>query len=622
MKGRRQPGVMICGRFGRPAHATSLERMEMGSLQISGPAEDGAAAPTQPSAPDRELKSVFNNRYEILSELGRGAMGVVYKAEDRVIGRTVALKTIAVGREAPDHDQIIERLKSEAKAAGSLDHPNIITIYDVGNDGDRVYLSMQFVEGSTLATMLEGTNLRPGQLTLLSYAEQICNAVAFAHERGVVHRDLKPSNLMLTPQGQIKVLDFGIAKKGDASLTQSGMVVGTPSYMAPEQATGKEVDHRSDIFSLGAVLYELFTGKKAFHADSITAVLYKVMHEAPEAPAAIDPTIPPGLEAAIRKALEKDPNQRFQNCVELRDTLRKEAVLLRTTSARILAKPLLESGNHKRITGAKRKSGRALMVVLAACILLAAAAIAVWPQRTRMPRLMRFISYVQHLSLHHKGASTPSDSTSPATSGGVPATAGKDAAANVPTTAAAPATVIPDATGKIDAQVQNSASGSSQPTAAQTVTNPAQPAVQLAPEAVDKASPPSSSGMQVHSSATNASSSSPAGKDSRNETEPGTVASTQEDPATDRQAAAPSETPDEAVTPKRPKPFVPPTPAVVEGFTRKDIPDLLRKADTAAGSGDYKSAVYEYDIVLRLDRANARAHEGLRRAREAEKERR
>ncbi|HEY1528501.1 MAG TPA: protein kinase [Candidatus Angelobacter sp.] len=604
----------------------------MGSLQISGPAEDGAAATTQPSAPDRELKSVFNNRYEILSELGRGAMGVVYKAEDRVIGRTVALKTIAVGREAPDHDQIIERLKSEAKAAGSLDHPNIITIYDVGNDGDRVYLSMQFVEGSTLASMLEGTNLRPGQLTLLSYAEQICNAVAFAHERGVVHRDLKPSNLMLTPQGQIKVLDFGIAKKGDASLTQSGMVVGTPSYMAPEQATGKEVDHRSDIFSLGAVLYELFTGKKAFHADSITAVLYKVVHEAPEAPAAIDPTIPPGLEAAIRKALEKDPNQRFQNCVELRDTLRKEAVLLRTTSARILAKPLLESGNHKRITGAKRKSGRALMIVLAACILLAAAAIAVWPQRTRMPRLMRFISYVQQLSRHHKGTSTPSDSTSPATSGSVPATAGKDAAANVPTTAAAPATEVPDAAGKIDTRVQNSATGSSPPTAAQTaatqtganqtITNPAQPAVQLAPEAVDKTSPPSLSGVQVHASATNASSSSPAGKDSRNESEPATVASTQEDPTADRQATAPLETPDEAVTPKRPKPFVPPAPAVVEGFTRKDIPDLLRKADTAAGSGDYKSAVYEYDIVLRLDRANARAREGLRRAREAEKERR
>src|SRR5712675_1796294 len=302
----------------------------MGSLRISGPADDGAVASTQPSAEQRELKTAFNGRYEIVSELGRGAMGVVYKAEDRVIGRTVALKTIAVGREAPDHDDIIERLKSEAKAAGSLDHPNIITIYDVGNDGDRVYLSMQFVEGATLAAMLEGKNLRPGQLTL------------------------------------------------------SGMVVGTPSYMAPEQATGKPVDQRSDIFSLGAVLYELFTGKKAFHADSVTAVLYKVVHEEPELPATIDPAIPPGVEAAIRKALAKDPGMRFQSCVELRDTLRREAVLLRTASAKILAKPLLESTKHTRFA-AKGKSRHALSLLLAGCIILASAAIMVWPQRSKMP---------------------------------------------------------------------------------------------------------------------------------------------------------------------------------------------------------------------------------------------
>ncbi|MGZ4875183.1 MAG: protein kinase domain-containing protein [Candidatus Angelobacter sp.] len=597
-----------------------MDRTEMGSLQISGPAEDGAVAPTQPSAQERELKTAFNGRYEILSELGRGAMGVVYKAEDRVIGRTVALKTIAVGREALDHDDVIERLKSEAKAAGSLDHPNIITIYDVGNDGDRVYLSMQFVEGSTLAAMLDGTNLRPGQLTLLSYAEQICNAVAFAHERGVVHRDLKPSNLMLTPQGQIKVLDFGIAKKGDASLTQSGMVVGTPSYMAPEQATGKPVDQRSDIFSLGAVLYELFTGKKAFHSDSVTAVLYKVVHEDPELPATIDPSIPPGIEAAIRKALAKDPGMRFQSCVELRDTLRHEAVLLRTASARILAKPLLESGKHKRLAG-RGKSRRALPILLAACIILASAAIVVWPQRAKMPRLTRFVSYVQHFGKHPGGNGTPAASTVPAPTNVTAAIVTKDAATNVPA-AGSPATAAPEAAVRLESQPQDStavSSPSQQAGAAQPQTVP----VQSTAEAADNKITQLGASAPGHAAVANAPSSSAVGKDPKNETEPMAVATSPEDQSADRPASSvSSDVSDEAAAPKRARPFVPPAPAVVEGFTRKDIPDLLRKADAAAGSGDYKSALYEYDIVLRLDRVNARAREGVRRAREAEKERR
>ncbi|HEY5026869.1 MAG TPA: protein kinase [Candidatus Angelobacter sp.] len=598
----------------------------MGSLQISGPAEDGGVAPTERTAQERDLKTAFNGRYEILSELGRGAMGVVYKAEDRVIGRTVALKTIAVGREAPDHDDVIERLKSEAKAAGSLDHPNIITIYDVGNDGDRVYLSMQFVEGSTLAAMLDGANLRPGQLTLLSYAEQICNAVAFAHESGVVHRDLKPSNLMLTPQGQIKVLDFGIAKKGDASLTQSGMVVGTPSYMAPEQATGKPVDQRSDIFSLGAVLYELFTGKKAFHADSVTAVLYKVVHEEPDLPATIDPSIPPGVEAAIRKALAKDPGMRFQSCVELRDTLRKEAVLLRTASARILAKPLLESDNHKRIIGAKGRSRRTLPILLAACIILASAAIVVWPQRGKMPRLMRFIGYVQHFGKHPSGNAAPDASTAPTATSVTAAIAPKSAAVNVPA-AESPATAAPETTVKPEALIQNSTTASSSARQSMTAMPPlaVQPQAVSGPSAGDASDgkstvPPANA--QGHAVST-ASPTSVSSKDSKNEPEPIALAPTTADQPADRPAsAAPSETSDEQAAPRRVRPAVPPPPAVVEGFTRKDIPDLLNKADAASGGGDYKSAVYEYDIVLRLDRVNARAREGLRRAHEAEKEKR
>ncbi|HEV7521753.1 MAG TPA: protein kinase [Candidatus Angelobacter sp.] len=589
----------------------------MGSLRISGPADDGAVASTQPSAEQRELKTAFNGRYEIVSELGRGAMGVVYKAEDRVIGRTVALKTIAVGREAPDHDDIIERLKSEAKAAGSLDHPNIITIYDVGNDGDRVYLSMQFVEGSTLAAMLEGKNLRPGQLTLLSYAEQICNAVAFAHERGVVHRDLKPSNLMLTPQGQIKVLDFGIAKKGDASLTQSGMVVGTPSYMAPEQATGKPVDQRSDIFSLGAVLYELFTGQKAFHADSVTAVLYKVVHEEPELPATIEPAIPPGVEAAIRKALAKDPGMRFQSCTELRDTLRREAVLLRTASAKILAKPLLESTRHTRFA-AKGKSRRALPVLLAACIILMSAAAVIWPRRARMPKLMRLISYVQHFGKHQDSNGTPA--TAPVATA---VTAPNDTAANVQAAATA-SPAGPEATVKPESHPQDSpAVTSSLP---QEVAIPAQAVPAPALSTVETAS--SNTGQvpvsaQGHAAVMGALPISTNTKDLKKETAAVGGAPLPTDQPAERQASAvTSETSDEPISPKRIRPVAPPAPTVVEGFNRKDIPDLLRKADAAAGSGDYKSAVYEYDIVLRLDRVNTQAREGLRRAREAEKERR
>jgi serine/threonine protein kinase len=579
----------------------------MGSLEISGPATEHADAHS-PSAAEKDLKSAFNERYEIISEVGRGAMGVVYKAHDRVIGRTVALKTILVGREAPDHDEVIERLKSEAKAAGSLDHPNIVTIYDVGHDGDRVYLSMQFVEGSTLAAMLDGKNLRPGQLTLLSYAEQICNAVAFAHERGVVHRDLKPSNLMLTPQGQIKVLDFGIAKQGDASLTQSGMVVGTPAYMAPEQATGKDVDQRSDIFSLGAVFYELFTGQKAFHADAVTAVLYRVVHEEPEAPMAVNPMVPQGLDAAIRRALEKDANLRFQNCVELRDKLRKEAVLLRTSSARILAKPLLESGKHKRLMG-KGERGHGLAIVLALCFVLAAAVVVVWPQRSKIPPLMQFISYVQQVARHQRNSEQVPQSQAATVA------AGSTKSSETPSQTAVAVPVTPDAASKGQdpaAVSQQSMPAPTQPVPVQANdTNENQSGKH---EATDGNVPSHPAAMATSPVAV-------APKEVKSEADPTTTAA--DEPSAEAFSSEAVNEPTDATTaPKRARIIVQPAPAMVEGFTRKDISDLLGKADSAAGSGDYKSALYEYGIVLRLDRANARAREGLRRVHEAEKERR
>jgi eukaryotic-like serine/threonine-protein kinase len=261
-------------------------------------------------------------RYIMMNELGRGAMGVVYKAYDRSIGRLVALKTIPLEVEEAERGALVDRLKAEARTAGILDHPNIVTVFDVGEEAGLFYFTMQLVDGRTLAEVRDSRELLPLD-KLFTYADEICAAMSFAHKAGVIHRDLKPSNLMLTSAGNIKVMDFGIAKLGDSGLTKAGMVLGTPSYLAPEQAGGRRIDHRADIFSLGAVLYEMFTGEKAFAGESTTAIIYKVMNDDPIPPRAIEPSLPPQLDGVIKKALAKDPMQRYQSCDELREALRQ-----------------------------------------------------------------------------------------------------------------------------------------------------------------------------------------------------------------------------------------------------------------------------------------------------------
>jgi eukaryotic-like serine/threonine-protein kinase len=261
-------------------------------------------------------QGVSEGRYQILGELGRGAMGVVYKAYDKEIGRTVAMKTIPLEVPPEERDALVDRLRQEARTAGCLDHPNVITIFDVGEEGGLFYVTMQYVQGETLSDILAKKNLL-SVMSVVELMDQVCSGVGFAHQAGIIHRDLKPSNLMITKQGNAKVLDFGIAKLGDAGLTRAGMIVGTPSYLSPEQAAGRRLDQRSDIFALGAVLYEALTGERAFPGESTTSIIYKVMNEDPVPVSAIEPTLPLELDAITRKALAKDPNRRFQTCEDM-----------------------------------------------------------------------------------------------------------------------------------------------------------------------------------------------------------------------------------------------------------------------------------------------------------------
>src|SRR6267142_210143 len=263
-------------------------------------------------------------RYEVVSELGRGAMGVVYKAVDPVIGRTVAVKTIKLSEEGTglSRPELLARFQTEARAAGLLTHPNIVVVFDAGEEDGLYYITMELVEGKSLQAMLDAGQAFPLPRTL-RIMEQTCSALQFAHERSVVHRDIKPANLMLTGDDTVKITDFGTAKILQfGTVQQTAHVMGTPSYMSPEQVKGRAVDGRSDIFSLGVMLYELVTGEKPFPGQNITTVIYKIVNEGPVPPRQIDPSIHPGISAVVMKALEKEPEQRYQSCREMLEDLK------------------------------------------------------------------------------------------------------------------------------------------------------------------------------------------------------------------------------------------------------------------------------------------------------------
>ncbi len=275
-------------------------------------------------------------RYEIVGELGRGAMGVVYKAADPVIGRTVAVKTIRLSEEGTgmSRPELLQRFQMEAHAAGLLTHPNIVVVYDAGEEeGGLFYITMELVEGKSLQVLLDAQQAFPLP-RVLRIMEQACAALQFAHERNVVHRDVKPANLMLTTDDTVKVTDFGTAKILQFGTThQTAHVIGTPSYMSPEQVKGRAVDGRSDIFSLGVLLYEMVTGEKPFPGQNITTVIYKIVNESPVPPRQIDASIHPGISQVVMKALEKDPDSRYQSCREMLEDLKNYRSLGGSTEA-------------------------------------------------------------------------------------------------------------------------------------------------------------------------------------------------------------------------------------------------------------------------------------------------
>lgn len=279
-------------------------------------------------------------RYEIVSELGQGAMGVVYKARDPLIDRIVAIKTINLSLALDEKEEYEGRFYQEAKAAGRLSHPNIVTIYDVGKSDDIAYIAMELLEGRELRDILNGGQRLPVD-EVLAIVMQVARGLAYAHEKGIVHRDVKPSNIMVIHEGHAKITDFGIARMASAGVrTQTGMVLGSPKYMSPEQVMGKLTDQRSDIFSLGVMLYEMLTGQPPFIGENVNAIMYQTLNAIPAAPGSMNPMVPDMLNFIVAKALAKGLDNRYQNAKDFADDLRAcRDTLPRSSSLIDLSKP-------------------------------------------------------------------------------------------------------------------------------------------------------------------------------------------------------------------------------------------------------------------------------------------
>ena len=271
-------------------------------------------------------------RYEILDKLGEGAMGVVYRARDASLGRVVALKMLSADLGA--EEELHQRFQREAEAIGRLSHPNIVTVYDVGEASGQLYMAMELLEGDDLRSLIEkrATIALADRVRILI---QICTGLAYAQSRGVVHRDIKPANILVGSDGRAKILDFGLARvSARSTITRRGVILGTPDYMAPEQAMGKGVDRRSDVFSAGAVFYEFLTLEKPFKGKTLHAVLYQIISDDPEPVLTVNPEVPVRLAAIVHRMLRKDPDLRYGAMEDVARDLSDLHVALRSSGGR------------------------------------------------------------------------------------------------------------------------------------------------------------------------------------------------------------------------------------------------------------------------------------------------
>ncbi|MBC8023686.1 MAG: serine/threonine protein kinase [Burkholderiales bacterium] len=262
-------------------------------------------------------------RYKIISEIGQGAMGVVYKAVDPFIDRTVAIKTINLNLSRQEMEEYEMRFQQEIKAAGRLNHPNIVTIYDVGKTDQVAYMAMEFLEGKELKDLISAGQMPPAD-QVVDIIAQVADGLHFAHQQDIVHRDVKPSNIMVMKNMLAKITDFGIARLPNSAVkTMTGLILGSPRYMSPEQVIGKAIDARSDIFSLGVVLYEALTGVAPFDGDNVNAIMYSTVNTTPPPPSSHNRSLPPMLDLIAAKAMAKLLEDRYQSVKELSEDLRE-----------------------------------------------------------------------------------------------------------------------------------------------------------------------------------------------------------------------------------------------------------------------------------------------------------